>query len=211
MAELRKQNGREKPWRLKYFGVGNESWGCGGNMRAEYYADLYRRYSTYVRNYGDNRIFKIACGSGNFDTNWTEVLMREAGKFMDGLSLHWYAVPTGNWDDKGSATEFGEDQWFSTLRNTFIIDDLINKHSTIMDKYDPEKRVGMIVDEWGTWYNVEPGTNPGFLFQQNTVRDALVAGIGLNIFNSHCDRVQMANIAQLVNVLQSVILTEGEK
>jgi alpha-N-arabinofuranosidase len=211
MAELRKQNGREKPWRLKYFGVGNESWGCGGNMRAEYYADLYRRYSTYVRNYGDNRIFKIACGSGNFDTNWTEVLMREAGKFMDGLSLHWYAVPTGNWDDKGSATEFGEDQWFSTLRNTFIIDDLINKHSTIMDKYDPEKRVGMIVDEWGTWYNVEPGTNPGFLFQQNTVRDALVAGIGLNIFNLHCDRVQMANIAQLVNVLQSVILTEGEK
>ncbi|HEY8350165.1 MAG TPA: alpha-N-arabinofuranosidase, partial [Clostridia bacterium] len=117
MAELRKQNGREKPWKLKYFGVGNENWGCGGNMRAEYYADLYRRYSTYVRNYGDNRIFKIACGPGNFDTHWTEVLMREAGRFMDGLSMHWYSLPTGNWKDKGSATEFGEDQWFSTLRN----------------------------------------------------------------------------------------------
>ena len=211
MAELRKQNGREKPWKLKYFGVGNENWGCGGNMRAEYYADLYRRYSTYVRNYGGNRIFKIACGSGNFDTHWTEVLMREAGRFMDGLSMHWYSLPTGNWKDKGSATEFGEDQWFSTLRNILLIDDLIKKHSVIMDKYDPEKRVAIIFDEWGTWYNVEPGTNPGFLFRQNTVRDALVAGVALNIFNSHCDRVQMANIAQLVNVLQSVILTEGEK
>jgi len=211
MAELRKQNGREKPWKLKYFGVGNENWGCGGNMRAEYYADLYRRYSTYVRNYGDNRIFKIACGPGNFDTHWTEVLMREAGRFMDGLSMHWYSLPTGNWKDKGSATEFGEDQWFSTLRNILLIDDLIKKHSVIMDKYDPEKRVAIIFDEWGTWYNVEPGTNPGFLFQQNTVRDALVAGVALNIFNSHCDRVQMANIAQLINVLQAVIFTEGEK
>ena len=211
MAELRKQNGREKPWKLKYFGVGNENWGCGGNMRAEYYADLYRRYSTYVRNYGDNRIFKIACGPGNFDTHWTEVLMREAGRFMDGLSMHWYSLPTGNWKDKGSATEFGEDQWFSTLRNILLIDDLIKKHSVIMDKSDPEKRVAIIFDEWGTWYNVEPGTNPGFLFQQNTVRDALVAGVALNIFNSHCDRVQMANIAQLINVLQAVIFTEGEK
>ena len=159
----------------------------------------------------DNRIFKIACGSGTFDTHWTEVLMREAGRFMDGLSLHWYTLPTGNWSDKGSATEFGEDQWFSTMKNTLVMDKLIRTHATIMDKYDPEKKVAMIVDEWGTWCNVEPGTNPGFLFQQNTVRDALVAGINLNIFNSHCDRVQMANIAQMVNVLQAIILTEGEK
>ena len=211
MADLRKANGREEPWKLKYFGIGNENWGCGGNMRAEYYADVYKRYATYVRNFGDNRIFKIACGSGNFDTNWTEVLMREAGRFMDGLSLHWYTIPTSNWSDKGSATEFGEDEWFGAMRNTLIMEKLINMHSNIMDKYDPEKRVAMIVDEWGTWCNVEPGTNPGFLFQQNSVRDALVAGINLNIFNSHCDRVQMANIAQLINVLQSVILTEGEK
>ncbi|NMA34672.1 MAG: alpha-N-arabinofuranosidase, partial [Clostridiaceae bacterium] len=211
MADLRKANGREEPWKLKYFGIGNENWGCGGNMRAEYYADVYKRYATYVRNFGDNRIFKIACGSGNFDTNWTEVLMREAGRFMDGLSLHWYTIPTGNWSDKGSATEFGEDEWFGAMRNTLIMEKLIAMHSNIMDKYDPEKKVAMIVDEWGTWCNVEPGTNPGFLFQQNSVRDALVAGINLNIFNSHCDRVQMANIAQLINVLQSVILTEGEK
>jgi alpha-N-arabinofuranosidase len=211
MADLRKANGREEPWKLKYFGIGNENWGCGGNMRAEYYADVYKRYATYVRNFGDNRIFKIACGSGNFDTNWTEVLMREAGRFMDGLSLHWYTIPTGNWSDKGSATEFGEDEWFGAMRNTLIMEKLIAMHSNIMDKYDPEKKVAMIVDEWGTWCNVEPGTNPGFLFQQNSVRDALVAGINLNIFNAHCDRVQMANIAQLINVLQSVILTEGEK
>jgi alpha-N-arabinofuranosidase len=130
---------------------------------------------------------------------------------MDGLSLHWYTIPTGNWSDKGSATEFGEDEWFGAMRNTLIMEKLIAMHSNIMDKYDPEKKVAMIVDEWGTWCNVEPGTNPGFLFQQNSVRDALVAGINLNIFNAHCDRVQMANIAQLINVLQSVILTEGEK
>ncbi len=211
MSELRKQNGRAEPWKLKFFGVGNENWGCGGNMRPEYYADVYRRYATYVRNYGSNKIFKIACGPSEGDTHWTEVLMREACKFMDGLSLHYYTIPTGNWSDKGSSTEFDEAEWFSTLRNTLRMDELIRKHSTIMDKYDPEKRVALIVDEWGTWYNVEPGTNPGFLYQQNTVRDALVAGINLNIFNTYCDRVRMANIAQLVNVLQSVILTEGEK
>ena len=211
MADLREQNGRKSPWKLKFFGVGNENWGCGGNMRPEYYADEYRRYATYVRSYGDNKIFKIACGANNFDYNWTEVLMREARKYMDGLSLHYYTVPKSNWSDKGSATVFDENEWFTTLRKSLMMDELITKHSTIMDMYDPEKRVDLIVDEWGTWYNVEPGTNPGFLYQQNTVRDALVAGITLNIFNSHCDRVRMANIAQLVNVLQSVILTEGDK
>jgi len=210
MANLRKQNGREKPWKLKYFGVGNENWGCGGNMRAEYYADLYRRYATYVRNFGGNRIYKIACGPNSGDYHWTEVLMREAGRYMDGLSLHYYTVP-GTWQDKGSATVFDEQEWFTTMKKTLHMDELITRHSTIMDRYDPAKRVGLIVDEWGTWYNVEPGTNPGFLYQQNTLRDALVAGINLNIFNNHCDRVQMANIAQTVNVLQAVILTEGEK
>ncbi len=211
MSDLRRQNGRPEPWRLKYFGVGNENWGCGGNMRPEYYADEYRRYATYVRNYGDNKIFKIACGASDFNYHWTEVLMREAGKFMDGLSVHYYTIPTGVWADKGSATEFDETGWFSTLRNCLRMEELITKHSTVMDVYDPEKRVDLIVDEWGTWYNVEPGTNPGFLYQQNSMRDALVAGATLNIFNAHCDRVRMANIAQLVNVLQSVILTEGEK
>lgn len=211
MSELRKQNGHAGPWKLRYFGVGNENWGCGGNMRPEYYADEYKRYSTYVRNFGDNKIFRIACGAGDFNTHWTDVMMREAAKFMDGLSLHYYTIPTGSWSDKGSSTEFDETGWFNTLKNTLRMEELINKHSEVMDRYDPDKKVAMIVDEWGTWYNVEPGTNPGFLYQQSTVRDALVAGINLNIFNSHCDRVRMANIAQMVNVLQAIILTDGDK
>jgi len=180
-------------------------------MRAEYYADLYRRYQTYVRNYGDNKIYKIACGPTDWDTHWMEVLMREAGRFMDGISLHYYTISTGDWQDKGSATDFDEKLWFSTLERTLKMDEIICKQKTVMDRYDPEKRVGLIVDEWGTWYNVEPGTNPGFLYQQNTLRDALVAGINLNIFNNHNDRVHMANIAQMVNVLQAVILTEGDR
>ena len=212
MADLRRANGREEPWKLKYFGIGNENWGCGGNMRAEYYADLYRRYATYVRNFGDNVIYKIACGPSAGDYTWMEVVMREAGHLMNGISLHYYTLPTNSWTgSKGSATEFGEEEWFKTLKHTLVMEELVTKHSTIMDKYDPEKKIGLIVDEWGAWYDVEPGTNPGFLYQQNTLRDALIAGINLNIFNNHCDRVQMANIAQLVNVLQAVILTEGDK
>ncbi len=210
MANWRSENGREKPWKLTYFGVGNENWGCGGHMRPEYYADLYRQFQTYVRNYGDNKIYKIAGGANVDDYNWTEVLMRNAGRFMDGLSLHYYTIPGEFWSGKGSATDFTEDEWFTTMKKALHMEELVSKHGTIMDKYDPEKRVGMIVDEWGTWFDVEPGTNPGFLYQQNTIRDALVASITLNIFNNHCDRVQMANIAQTVNVLQAMVLTEGE-
>lgn len=210
MANWRQENGRDNPWKLKYFGVGNENWGCGGNMRPEYYADLYRRYQTYVRNYGDNKIFKIAGGANVDDYNWTEVLMREAGHLMDGLSLHYYTIPGDFWLGKGSATGFPEDEWFITMQKALHMDDLITKHSTIMDKYDPEKRIGMIIDEWGTWFDVEPGTNPGFLYQQNTIRDALVAAVHFHIFHKHCDRVQMTNIAQTVNVLQAMILTEGD-
>ncbi|WP_150275201.1 alpha-N-arabinofuranosidase [Paenibacillus tepidiphilus] len=211
MAELRRENGREEAWAVKYFGVGNENWGCGGNMRPEYYADLYRRYQTYVRNYGDNKIHRIACGANSDDYNWTEVLMREAGRFMDALTLHYYTLPLPGWEIKGAATGFAPAEWFSTLEKALRMDELITRHSTIMDKYDPDKRVGLIVDEWGTWYDVEPGTNPGFLYQQNSIRDALVAGLTFNIFHKHSDRVRMANIAQTVNVLQAVILTEGEK
>lgn len=210
MADWRKENGREKPWNVKYFGVGNENWGCGGNMRPEYYADLYRRYQTFVRNYGDNKIYKIACGPNVDDYRWMEVVMREAHNQMDAISLHYYTVP-GEWSNKGPATGFTEDEWYSTMKKALWMEELIIRHSTIMDRYDPKKRVGMIVDEWGTWFDVEPGTNPGFLYQQNTIRDALVAGLTLNIFHDHCDRVVMANIAQVINVLQSVILTEGEK
>ncbi len=211
MANLRRENGRNAPWALPYFGVGNESWGCGGNMRPEFYADNYRRYNTFVKNYSGNRVQRIACGSNAADYKWTEVLMQMAGGQMDGLSLHWYTVPTSDWQCKGSSTEFGEDQWHSTFAQTLRMEELVTEHSTIMDRADPEKRVGMVVDEWGTWYDAQSGTNPQFLYQQNTIRDALAAGINLNIFNRHCDRVTMANIAQTVNVLQAMILTDGEK
>lgn len=212
MANLRRQNGREAPWKLRYFAVGNENWGCGGNMRPEYYADVYRRYNTFIKNYSGNRVYRIACGASDSDYRWTEVLMSQAARHMNGLSLHYYTLPTGSWSgSKGSATLFDEAQWFATLRRTLRMEEFVVKHSEIMDKHDPQKRVGLIVDEWGTWYDVEPGTNPGFLYQQNTLRDALVAGINLNIFNNHADRVKMANIAQMINVLQAVILTDKEQ
>lgn len=211
MADLRKKNGRKDSWKVKYFGVGNESWGCGGNMTPEHYANEYRKYQTFCRNYGDNNLYKIACGANIDDYNWTEGVMKIAGNFMDGLSLHYYTIPGEFWTGKGSATDFDEKDWYLTLKKTLKMEELIKRHGAIMNQHDPEKKVGLIVDEWGTWFDVEIGTNPGFLYQQNTMRDALVAGINLNIFNKNCDRVKMANIAQVVNVLQSVILTEGEK
>lgn len=213
MADLRKQNGHEAPWKVDYFGVGNENWGCGGNMTPEHYGNEYRRYQTYVRNYSkDYQIKKIACGANVEDYNWTEGVFKLVSRpgLTQGLSLHYYTHP-GGWSNKGSATEFTDKDWYITLSKTLLMDRLIERHGAIMDKYDPDKKIGMIVDEWGTWFDCEPGTNPGFLYQQNTMRDALVAGINLNIFNKHCDRVKMANIAQMVNVLQAVILTEGAK
>ncbi|WP_243348341.1 alpha-N-arabinofuranosidase [Parabacteroides sp. FAFU027] len=211
MANLRKQNGREKPWKVKFFGVGNENWGCGGNMSPEGYAELYRRYSTYARNYGSNQLYKIAGGANIDDYRWTETLMRNIpNHLMNGLSLHNYTF-TKNWENKGDATGFDMDQYFSILENGNKMDEIITRHSQIMDTFDPAKRIGLVVDEWGAWYNVEPGTNPGFLYQQNTLRDALLAGSIINIFHKHCDRVKMTNIAQMVNVLQSIILTKDEK
>jgi len=212
MADLRRVNGRNDSWHVKYFGVGNENWGCGGNMRAEYYADQYRRYNTYVKNYRPDRpIYRIACGANRADYHWTEVLMREATPMMNGLSLHYYTHPNDDWMNKGSATRFDEKDWMSTFVATLRMDEYLTRHGAIMDKYDPQKRVGLIVDEWGTWYDVEPGTNPGFLYQQNTLRDAIVAGLNFHIFHAHADRVVMTNIAQTVNVLQAVVLTDGAK
>lgn len=210
MANLRRQNGREKPWKVSFWGVGNENWGCGGNMTAEFYADQYKRYSTYCRNYGDNKLYLIAGGANSDDYNWTETLMKNAARQMQGLSLHHYTIPK-NWEDKGSATQFDEAEYYVTIEKTLQMNNLLKRHSNIMDRYDPQKRVALIPDEWGTWYNVESGTNPGFLYQQNTMRDAIIAAINLNIFNSYCDRVKMTNIAQTINVLQAVILTDKEK
>lgn len=208
MADLRRANGRTEPWHLKFFGVGNENWGCGGNMRPEFYADQYRRYQTYVKNYSGNDVYKIACGPYKDDEHWTEVLMKQAADSMDGLSLHYY-VFTGGWANRGSATEFNESDWFQTLNQSRYMEELITRHSLIMDRYDPDKRIGLIVDEWGNWYEPASGTNPAFLYQQNTLRDALTAGMTLNAFNRHSGRVKMANLAQTVNVLQALILTQG--
>jgi alpha-N-arabinofuranosidase len=210
MANLRRKNGREKAWNVKFWGVGNENWGCGGNMTADFYSDQYRRYATYCRNYGENRLYKIAGGANSDDYSWTETLMKKIGRQMHGISLHYYTVPR-SWGQKGSATQFDEEEYLTTIEKAHFMGELVKKHSTIMDQYDPEKKIALIPDEWGAWYDVEPGTNPGFLYQQNTLRDAIVAGVTLNIFNNHCDRVKMANIAQTINVLQAVILTKDEK
>ena len=212
MTELRRKNGREKPWKVRYFGVGNENWGCGGNMRPEYYSDLYRQYQTYCRNYSGNELYKIACGPSADDYNWTKTVMELIKPHhTNAISLHYYTIPTNDWSRKGSATAFDEKEYYNTISHTLYMEEMITRHLEIMSEFDREHKIGLAVDEWGTWYDVEPGTNPGFLFQQNTMRDALVAAINLNIFNNHADRVVMANIAQVVNVLQSVVLTEGER
>ncbi len=209
---IRKLNGHPAPFKVSFLGVGNESWGCGGSMTPQFYTDQFRRYATYARNYPGAPLKKIASGANSFDYNWTETFMKNASLGMVwGLTLHYYTIPTGSWGDKGSATNFSEQEYFATMKNCLKMEELVTKHGAIMDKYDPEKKVAMVVDEWGIWTNVEPGTNAGFLFQQNSLRDALIAGTTLNIFNNHCDRVKMANLAQSINVLQALILTDKEK
>ncbi|MBU3822473.1 alpha-N-arabinofuranosidase [Flavobacteriaceae bacterium XHP0103] len=211
MSDLRKENGREKPWNVKYWGIGNEAWGCGGNMTAEYYANEYRKYATFMSDWDNTGgVIRIASGASDDDYHWTETLMKNIpAKMLGGLALHHYSVI--DWDNKGSATNFGEDLYFGTMSEALKMEELVTKHSAIMDKYDPEKKIDLVVDEWGGWYDVEEGTNPGFLYQQNTMRDAVLAGATLNIFNNHADRVRMANLAQAVNVLQAVILTDDAK
>lgn len=211
MSKLRIQNGRKKPWKVKFWGVGNEAWGCGGNMKPEFYADRYRLYSTFMTDWvNTSGLFRVASGANSADYNWTEVLMKSIPlPMLEGVALHHYSFV--EWNKKGSATDFTEAQYFATMKTALFMDSLIIKHAAIMDKYDPAKKVALVVDEWGGWYEVEKGTNPGFLYQQNTMRDAMIAGVTLNIFNNHSDRVRMANLAQSINVLQAVILTQGPK
>ena len=210
MAKLRAENGREEPWKLKWFGIGNENWGCGGNMCPTFYAQEYKRYQTFVRNYGENRIRRIAGGPNVDDYFWMEEVMKNAVHLMDDITMHYYTYD-GVWEDKGQALVYDENGWYYCLHNAYRMEDLIYHHLAIMDRYDPAKRVGLIIDEWGTWHQVEEGTHPGFLYQQNTIRDALVASMTFDIFNKHADRITMANIAQTVNVLQAMILTDKEK
>lgn len=210
MANLRATNGHPEPWEVKFLGIGNETWGGGGNMRPEYYADVYRQFQTFVRQYGKHPLYKIACGPNVDDYNWTDVLMERAAPYMDGLSLHHYAL-TDVWENKGDAVNFSEDEWNSLLYSAKRMDWLINEHTKRMDRYDPQHRVDLIVDEWGSWLSEQAGTNPAFLYQQNTIRDVMVAATTLNIFNKHAERIHMANIAQMVNVLQAMILTKGSQ
>ena len=207
MSDLRVKNGQEKPWDVKFWGVGNEAWGCGGNMTPEYYVGEYRRFATFMEG---QKLFKVASGANSDDYHWTETLMKGIPlRMMDGIALHHYSLPS--WEKKGPATNFSEQEYFETMKSALFMDELIIKHTAIMDKYDPNKKIALVVDEWGGWFDVEAGTNPGFLYQQNTMRDAMIAGATLNIFNNHSDRVKIANLAQCVNVLQAVILTDKEK
>ena len=215
MPALRKKNGQEKPWKVPYFCIGNENWGYGGNMTAAAYANDYRKYQSFIRNYQDNQIYKIAVGPGcaykEPILEWTEEVMKTAGKFMDGISIHYYAIPSDVWEPKGSAAVFTREEWYHTLMKAGYMDELIDRTCKVMDRYDTEERVGLIVDEWGAWYDAEPDTNPAFHFQQNTMRDAMIAGLTLNIFNKYAGRVVMANMAQLTNTMQAVIFTDQEK
>ncbi|QBE65540.1 alpha-N-arabinofuranosidase [Pseudoduganella lutea] len=208
LAEMRRKNGRDKPWKVDFFAVGNEMWGCGGNMNVEHYTNLYKNATTFLRAPKEYKPQFIASGSHTDDVKWSDVLTREVKNDMAGVSFHYYTIPTGKWEVKGAATGFPESQWFSTMQNTLKMDKFIRDNKVAMDKNDPEKKVGLFVDEWGTWYDVEPGTNAGFLYQQNSLRDAVVAALNFNIFHEHADRVRMTNIAQMVNVLQAMILTD---
>lgn len=211
LTDMRLQNGRKTPWNVKYWGIGNESWDCGGAMTVDYYVNEYKKYATMMTSYSNTEgLFRIAVGPGTEDYNWTETLMKEIpARRIEGVSLHHYSVI--NWNKKSSATNFTEDEYIQTMYQAWRMDSFLIKNKAVMDKYDPKKRVALIVDEWGGWYEVEPGTNSAFLYQQNTMRDAMIAGLTLNLFNNHCDRVRMANLAQMVNVLQAVILTKQEK
>src|SRR6187402_2457183 len=211
LAKERAANGHPAPFKLNYFGLGNELWGCGGTMRAEYAADVTKRYATFIKPGGGTTVMKIASGPSDSDYNWTEVMMREAAKQIDGLTLHYYTITGPDWKHKGAATGFSESEWAATLAKTLRMDEYLTKHAAIMDKYDPDKRVWLAVDEWGTWYDPTPGSNPGFLVQQNSLRDAVLAAVNINIFAKHADRVKMAAIAQMVNVLQAMILTDGAR
>lgn len=211
MADWRRKNGRDKPWKVNFWGVGNEAWGCGGNMTADYYADLYKKYATFMSDWGnEGKLYRIASGANSNDYEWTETLLKKIPKsLVQGLALHHYAVI--DWNQKGSAVDFTDTEYFKTMKASWFMNELVEKHSAIMDKYDPKKEIALIVDEWGAWYDPEKDSKDGVLYQQNTIRDALIAGMNLNIFNNNAARVRMANLAQAVNVLQAVILTQGDK
>ncbi|WP_336631325.1 MULTISPECIES: alpha-N-arabinofuranosidase [unclassified Microbacterium] len=219
MARLRRENGREEPWVVPFWGIGNEPWGCGGNMSAGFYAEQARRYATYCHDHGANRLTLIAAGANEDDVEWTRVLVKSlvdshVATLYDNLSyqavsFHFY-THSGSGINSESALPFSETQFYDTMAYARGIERVVRGHVAVVDSYDPDGRISLVCDEWGTWWTAEEGTNPGFLFQQNTVRDALVAGIHFDVFHRYARRISMANIAQTVNVLQAMILTDGE-
>ncbi len=216
LANQRRQNGRDKAWAVPFWGVGNENWGCGGHMTPEYYGDLYCQFQNFIRNYSDTPMKKIAAGYGGSDTEGEDmekfmahITNRRFPVRTDGVSVHFYVYLRH--DEKHSSTDFGDEEWFDVMKFACGIEETIEKNIAVLDRYDPEKNTWLIVDEWGTWYPGLPGTNPAFLEQQNSMRDAVVAALTLHIFQDYCERVQIATIAQTVNVLQAMILTEDEK
>lgn len=222
LALERAANGRAEPWQVPILGIGNESWDCGGNMTPEYYVDQMKVHARFARNFhpeqqDDNRMLRIAVGPGGGEprfTEWTETVMkawrdRKWSWDIEGISLHNYTVV--NWDRKHVSVGFGEQEYAEILQHTLKMDGLIRAHTAIMDRYDPERRLALAVDEWGAWYAPLPGSNPGFLVQQHSLRDALLAALNLNIFARHAERVRIANIAQMVNVLQAMIVTDQER
>jgi alpha-N-arabinofuranosidase len=211
LARLRRANGRDEPWRVPFFGVGNETWGCGGNMTPEYYTDLYKRYATFLKAPEGNRPKRVASAGWDHHTNWTEALASGVERGIDGISHHYYTIPSGVWAKKGNSTGFPEEEWVSTLDRTMLIDGYLAANEAVLDEHDPEGEIGIYLDEWGTWYDPEGGHEPGFLYQQNSIRDAVVAALNFHIFHRHTARLHMANIAQTVNVLQAVVLTEGDR
>jgi alpha-L-arabinofuranosidase len=211
LADLRRKNGRDKPWRIDYLAVGNEAWGCGGHMRSSYYLDEYRRYQEFIRSPQQPHIFKVASGANSFDFSWTDTIYKDALELLDGISVHYYTLPTDDWSKKGPSMGFGEDQYISTLQHALRMDQVVAGHSKVMDKYDPKKRTALFVDEWGVWTDSEPGTKGAFLHQQDSLRNAIAAALHFDIFIAHADRVRMANISQMINVLQPMALTDGPK
>jgi alpha-L-arabinofuranosidase len=215
LARERAANGHPEPFGISYAGIGNESWGCGGSMTPEYYVSQLRIYARYTRNYNARHpMQKIAVGPDSGDTSYTEAVMkawkeRNWSWDIDGLSLHYYTV--GGWPPRYPATSFGEDAYAKLLKETLRMDELLRTHGAIMDKYDPEKKIALVVDEWGAWLAPTPGSQEGFLEQQNSQRDALIAALNINTFARHADRVRMANIAQMVNVLQAMLLTDRQQ
>jgi len=215
LAQERAANGHPAPYEVAFVGIGNESWGCGGSMTADYYVSQLKVYSRLARNYNDAHSTKrIAVGPDGADTKYTEAVMQAWQNKVwswdiDGLSLHSYTV--GKWPPSYKATGFREPEYAALLKETVRMEELVRTHSAVMDKYDPHKKITLVVDEWGAWLAPTPGSTPGFLEQQNSQRDAVIAALNVNIFARHADRVRMANIAQMINVLQAMILTDKEK